>query len=104
MALFGGGKSKEEKEQERLEEQRLKEEKEMNSFMQRYGLVEVNPEDLHNLRFIKANITGAGLMSFGNMLQGSKHTPTESYLSAIFQQNWIMLKELQRIRKALENK
>lgn len=102
MEFFGNKKSKEERAKEKQEKIKQKEEKELQEFMERFALTGIDERDLKNLRSIKTGLSGTGLMAFGNLLQGSKHTVTESYLSVIIEQNWMLLKELQRIRETLE--
>lgn len=94
MALFG-------KEKETKEE---KEARQVAELMQKYGLETLNPKDTESIRRIMSNLAGTGLMKTGLALSGAKAEEQVKigYLSAIFEQNWIMIRQLDRIAAALD--
>lgn len=94
MALF---KSAEDKAQE----QAAKEQK----LLDKYGLGNLsNAEDLESVRKIAAELAGSGLMEAGMKLQMAKaevQLPI-SYQRAIMEQNFIIIRQLDRIAKLLD--
>ena len=93
MALFGGP-SKEEKQAQELEK-----------FMQRYHLDDLNPRDLETVRSIAGDLAGNGMLKLGISLSGKPEESAKiAYLSALVQQNWLIINQLARISKQLENK
>ena len=93
MALFGGP-SKEEKQAQELEK-----------FMQRYHLDDLDPRDLETVRNIASDLAGNGMLKLGISLSGKpEDTAKISHLSALVQQNWLIINQLARISKQLENK
>lgn len=92
MALFG--------EKETKEEKQLRKEQEL---LAKYGLENLNAKDLESVKKIVNDLSGLGLMkagialSFGNSAEQCKI----GYLSAIVEQNWIMIRQLDRISKRL---
>ena len=93
MALFGGP-SKEEKQAQELEK-----------FMQRYHLDDLDPRDLETVRSIASDLAGNGMLKLGISLSGKpEDTAKITNLSALVQQNWLIINQLARISKQLENK
>ena len=93
MALFGGP-SKEEKQA-----------KELEKFMQRYHLDDLDPRDLETVRSIASDLAGNGMLKLGISLSGKpEDTAKITYLSVLVQQNWLIINQLARISKQLENK
>lgn len=94
MAIFGKDKeSKEEKEARKVTE-----------LLEKYGLENISDKDIESIRRILNELAGTQLMKTGSLLSGMK---TEeqikvNYLSALFEQNWIMIRQLDRIAKLLE--
>lgn len=84
MALFGEKKSKEEKQQEKLQK-----------FMDRYQLEDLDEKDLVVLQRIATDLTGntwfkAGMaLSFAKAEEQAKVT----YLSALAEQNWMIIRQ-----------
>lgn len=94
MALFG-------KEKETREE---KEARQIAELMRKYGLETLDPKDAESIRRIMGNLVGTGLMKTGLVLSGirAEEQVKIGYLSAIFEQNWIMIRQLDRIATALD--
>lgn len=97
MALFN--KSPEEKEE--------KQQKEIAKFMEKYQLEDLDEKDLVVLKKIANDLAGSDLMKTGVKLTfGTK--PEEnlkiSYLNTLVQQNWMIIRQLSRLNKNLEEK
>ena len=86
MALFG--ESKEDKKERRV-----------NELMARYGLQELSDErDRKAVESIAYSLAGNNLIEIGTLLSGSAQDVAKmSYLNAIVQQNWIIIRELDKI-------
>ncbi len=93
MALFGEKKTKEEKQQEELQK-----------FMDKYQLEDLDEKDLVVLQRIAQDLAGnkwfkAGMaLSFASAEEQAKVT----YLSALVEQNWMIIRQLGRLNKSLE--
>lgn len=74
--------------------------------LERYNLTDINPEDAVAAAEILKTLQGTNMMQLGMTLQMKK--PEDSlpvfYLKSIMEQNWIMIKQLDRITKLLEEK
>lgn len=94
MALFGGNKETKEEKQDRKAQELL----------DRFGLADLNnPEDLATVKKIAQEMTGNSLIEFGTALQGNGPDNAKiSYLRALLEQNWIIIRQLDRLNKALE--
>lgn len=90
MALFGNNEDKKEQK--------------IQALLQRYGLEDLSdPRDKQAVQNIASNLMGNKLMELGTALQGNGVDSAKmSYLSAIMEQNFIMIRQLDRIAKALE--
>lgn len=93
MALFGNKESKEEKEARQVAE-----------LMERYGLSNLDQKDVESIKNILTTLAGTGLIRTGSLLSGMKSEDIlkTSYLQAIFEQNWIMIRQLDKIASLLE--
>lgn len=87
------------------EEKQAEQEKKERKLLKKYGLDTLsNPEDLENVKKIAAELAGSGLMELGTKLSMAKpevQLPI-SYQHAIMEQNFIMIRQLDRIAKLLE--
>lgn len=89
MALFGG-ESKEEKQAKKAE-----------ALLEKYGLQNLSdPQDLASVKKITNELAGSGFSEAGMKL--SMGTKTEdllkvSYLGAIVEQNWIIIRQLDKL-------
>lgn len=90
MALFGNN---EEKRGQKVQ-----------ALLQRYGLEELSdPRDKIAVQNIATNLMGNKLIELGATLQGNGVDSAKmSYLNAIMEQNFIMIRQLDKIAKALE--
>lgn len=90
MALFG---NTEEKKAAKVE-----------ALLNRYGLQELSDQrDLDSVRNIATNLMGNKLIELGAALQGNGADAAKlSYMNAIMEQNFIMIRQLDRIAKKLE--
>lgn len=93
MGLFGEKKSEEEKQNELLEK-----------FMQRYQLEELDEKDLVILKRIATDLAGNGLLKAGMALSFAKaeEQAKVTYLSALVEQNWMIVRQLSRLNKNIE--
>ena len=90
MALFGNNTEKQEQKAQAL--------------LKKYGLENLSdPRDLQAVRTISLELMGNSMINLGALLQGnSVDSAKMSMLNAIMQQNFIMIRQLDRIAKALE--
>lgn len=81
-----------------------KQEQKVQALLQKYGLQELSdPRDIQAVRSIAANLAGNKLIEVGITLQGNATDSAKlSYLNAIMDQNFIIIRQLDRICKALE--
>ena len=98
MALFGNGtkETKEEKQARKTQEA-----------LDKYGLTALShPEDVESVKTIVTELAGTGLMEFGVALGGGSEKDLlriqMQYQRAMVEQNFIMIRQLDRIAKMLE--
>jgi hypothetical protein len=93
VALFGNKESKEEKQ-----------DRELQKFMDRYQLEDLDEKDMVVLRRITNDLMGTGLFKVGLAFSFAK--PEEQakvrYLSTLIEQNWILIRQMSRLNKNLE--
>ena len=92
MSLFDG-KSKDDKKAEKLQK-----------LMHKYHLENLDPEYSDAIKDINTELIGTGLGEFGitlSMTDLSKTLPIY-YLKAIIEQNWIIIRQLEAIKKNTE--
>jgi hypothetical protein len=82
-----------------------KEARQVAEYMAKYGLNSLNEKDAATIRQILYDLAGTGLMRTGLALGGIKAEEQVkiSYLSAIYNQNWIMIRQLDRIADLLKD-
>lgn len=87
MALFGG-ESKEDKQERKVQE-----------LLEKYGLQDLSdPRDLASVKNISYTLMGNKMIEMGNVLSGSGVDSAKmSYLSAIVEQNWIIIRQLDKL-------
>ena len=87
MALFSG-ESKEDKQVRKTKE-----------LLAKYGLDELSdPRDLANVKTISYELMGNKLIELGTALGGSAPDSAKmSYLAAIVEQNWIIIRQLDKL-------
>ena len=88
-----GGKSKEEKQQEQLDK-----------LMEKYNLYELDPKDLETVKNIANDLAGNGLLKAGMALSFTNGADQAkvTYLSALVEQNWLIINQLNRLNKNIE--
>lgn len=93
MALFGSKESKEEKQQRKSAE-----------LMAKYGLQNLSSEYQDAVKNISNELAGTGLIELGATLSGMKSEEQlkVSYLNALIQQNWIIMRQLDEIANLLK--
>ena len=93
MSLFGAKETKEDKAARKAQ-----------AVMDKYGLSEIEPKDLESVRTITNSLMGNSLIELGNALTGSGVDSAKlSYLRALVEQNWIIIRQLDRLNKRLDN-
>ena len=93
MALFGAKETKEDKAARKAQ-----------AVMDKYGLSEIDSKDLESVRTITNSLMGNSLIELGNALTGSGVDSAKlSYLRALVEQNWIIIRQLDRLNKRLDN-
>lgn len=90
MALFGEKESKEDKKARKAQE-----------LLEKYGLQELSdPRDIESVKNIANNLMGNKLIELGTALSGSGEDVAKmTYLSAIVEQNWIIIRLLDKLTK-----
>ncbi len=93
MGIFGGKENKEEKKARKAEE-----------LLSRYGLEDIADEkDLRTVKAIALDLVGNNLITLGTTLTGKAEDVAKlTYLDALVEQNWIVIRQLDRIAKLLE--
>lgn len=90
MGLFGSAEDKEAKNEEKI-----------NKMMAKYGLEKLSPEYAEKVKVIQSELLGIGLMETGMKLSMAKaeEQMKVSYLHAIYEQNWMIIRLLNDIAK-----
>ncbi len=72
--------------------------------LDRFGLEELSDErDLAAVKKIAEEMAGNGLIEFGTILNGKGEDVAKiSYLRALLEQNWIIIRQLDRLNRSLE--
>lgn len=93
MALFNSKENKDDKKQQ-----------EINKFMEKYQLEEIDDKDLVIIKKIATDLIGNNLLKAGMALSFAKaeEQAKVSYLSALVNQNWIMIRQLNNISNKLD--
>lgn len=93
MALFNSKETKDDKKQQ-----------EINKFMEKYQLEEIDDKDLVIIKKIATDLIGNNLLKAGMALSFAKaeEQAKVSYLSALVNQNWIMIRQLNNISNKLD--
>lgn len=82
-----------------------KEARQVAELMEKYGLEHISKQDAEAIKRILGDLAGKNLMRTGLALSGVK--PEEQvkmdYLSVLMEQNWIMIRQLDRITRLLAN-
>lgn len=94
MGLFGEKKTADEKRAEKLQK-----------FMDRYQLEELDDKDLIVLQKIAGDLAGNQFFKAGMALSFAKaeEQAKVTYLSALVEQNWMIIRQLSRLNKNIES-
>lgn len=78
----------------------------VEALLSRYGLQDLNDDrDYESVQNIATNLMGNKLIEIGSALQGNGADAAKmSYLNAIVEQNFIIIRQLDRIARKLEDK
>ena len=89
------------KEKESKEDQQAKE---MKKFMSKYQLEDLDEKDLVVLQKIARDLAGNNFFKVGMALSFAKveEQAKVTYLSALVEQNWMMIRQLGRLNKNIE--
>ena len=81
-----------------------KQDREIRKFMERYQLEDLDEKDLVVLRKIATDLAGNGLMKTGMALSfaNAGEQLKVTYLSALVEQNWMIIRQLSRMNNALD--
>lgn len=93
MGLFSNKESKEDKQA-----------KELQKFMDKYQLEDLDDKDLVVLKRIAGDLAGNGFLKTGMALSFAKveEQAKVTYLSALTEQNWMIIRQLSRLNKNIE--
>lgn len=83
---------------------KAKEDKQLEKFMKRYQLEDLDEKDLVVLQRIANDLVGNKLFKAGMALTFAKaeEQAKVTYLSALVEQNWILMRQLSRLNKNIE--
>lgn len=91
MGLFNG-KSKEQELAEKLQR-----------FVTEHNLESLDEKDARSAKLIATGLMGNGLIEWGTIFSGkSEDSAKLSYLSALVEQNWMIINQLDRLNKKLD--
>ncbi|MBM7540659.1 hypothetical protein [Amphibacillus cookii] len=95
MGLFGGSSN---------DKKMDKEEKQLAKFMEKYQLEELDEKDLVVLQRIANDLVGNNFFKVGLAFSFAKaeEQAKVSYLSAMVEQNWMIIRQLSRLNKNIE--
>lgn len=73
--------------------------------LEKYGLTSIDRRDINSVRKIINDLMGSGLMKTGMALSfaKAKEQVKVACLSAIVEQNWIIIRQLDRLNKHFED-
>lgn len=108
MALFNG-ETKEEKKARKAAEVAAKQAEKDQAALRKFGLENLeNPEDIASVKNIVTELAGTGLMELGITFGAGNDRDIQKnmmyYQRAIVEQNFIMIRQLDRITKLLSDK
>ena len=84
-------------------DQLSKSERKSLAYLAKRNLNKLSPDTYKQVEDITTQIAGNRLMLLGLGLQGSTQTLTPSYLAAILEQNWILIRQNEQIIELLKN-
>ena len=92
MALFGGGNKQ------------SKQEKQIEKYLKKYQLEDLDEKDLVVLQRIAYDLVGNNFFKAGMVLSFAKaeEQAKVTYLSTLVEQNWMIIRQLSRLNKNME--
>lgn len=95
MGLFG---------QKDEEKKQSKEEKQLSKFMEKYQLEDLDEKDFVVLQRIATDLAGNNFFKVGMALSFARaeEQAKVTYLSALVEQNWMIIRQLSRLNKNIE--
>lgn len=97
--MFGNKETKAEK-------KALKEQEQLNKLIEKYNLEDLSEKDLLIVKRVYQDLVGNGLLKAGmalSMASGAEQAKI-TYLSALVEQNWIIINLLSRLNNNIEKK
>ena len=93
MGFFGNKETKDEKQQ-----------RELDKFMEKYQLEDLDEKDLMVLKRVALDLAGNNFFKAGMALSFAKaeEQAKVTYLSAAIEQNWMIIRQLSRLNKNIE--
>lgn len=93
MGLFDVKETKEEKQAKKIQD-----------LLNKYGLNELHDnQDIESIKLIASEMAGNNLIELGTTLSGKAEDVAKmSYLRALIEQNWIIIRQLDRLINAVE--
>lgn len=93
MALFNSKESKEDKQARKAQE-----------MLEKYGMNDLSDErDIAAVKQIAWELTGSNIAEVGMLLSSSAEDNSKiAYLRSLIEQNWIIIRQLDRLNKNLE--
>ena len=94
MGLFGDKETKEEKQERKAQK-----------LLDKYGLSQVDAKDVESIKKIMLDLIGTGFIKTGMALTLSTKAEEQAkvaYLSALVEQNWIIIRQLDRLNKKMD--
>lgn len=90
---------------ETKEEKQEKQEKQIKKFMDKYQLEDLDEKDLVVLKRIANDLAGNGFLKAGMALSfaNAEEQAKVTYLSTLIEQNWMIIRQLSRINKKLDD-
>ena len=81
-----------------------KQDRQMEKFMEKYQLEDLDEKDLVVLQRIATDLAGNNFLKAGMALSFAKaeEQAKVTYLSTIVEQNWMMIRQLSRLNKSIE--
>lgn len=81
-----------------------KQAEQMQSYIQKYRLDDLDPRDLETVKRIALDLAGNGALKVGLAFSfaNAADQATVSYLSALVEQNWLIINQLSRLNKNFE--
>lgn len=97
MGLFGGKEAKKETKEE-------KKERKAREILEKYELYNMSTTYANAVKNISLELAGTDMIKFGSQLNDMKNEDIlkTSYLNALIEQNWIIIRQLNEISKKLD--